>query len=418
MQTRSLGDVSPIDTAVLGRTARSVELKIQGVLDANFQPGNHRRPIPAVVVLLIWASVVSLFSIPDLRASWGSAWESVFANYPPGCATVPDVQSTLYGDNAVKFFEGRMALVNARKPSEKLDAIVAAYRVGCADSNRSVIWVSFSIPPELDSSTLYQMPRISFRLNNGWRPYASLSREPGGTQVSEPIPQNIGNHDDYAVAANSTRRWVYILDLDPVTAYWDGPISPEEYNGRFRLQFYGPEYPNNHPVLEVEVPATAELLSPNAAMPLNGRLSGNWVIEGAVDQGIMLAVSELVPASIPAPDEIAQSKLLLFLSWYTFDANGKPIWLTGSVRFLPGESEATLLLDLVSQGKFMGESGGQRKQAGSVNLRAISCGQIDVDYDLSGVGLGSGTTTLKRLFSLEIAEYGCSEKSLLQGEDS
>ena len=389
-------------------------MKIQSVIDAVYQPENHRSSSSRAVALLIWALSTSLFNIPDLRASWASAWESAFATYPPGCVTVPDVQTTLYGDNAVKFFEGRMALVNARKPSEKRDAIVAAYRVGCADSNRSVIWISFSIPPELDSSTLYQMPSISFLLNDGWRPYVKLTREPRSTPFAMPGPQIIGNTAEFA-EINEPRTWVYILDLDPNTAYWDEPISPQEYNGSFKLQFYGSGI---QPVFEVAVPATTDLLRPSTYMPLNGRLSGNWVMDGAADQGIMLAISELVPAAIPAPDEIGQSKLLLFLSWYTFDTQGKPLWLTGSAQFLPGESEVSLSIDQVSKGEFLGEAGGQRIQAGSLNLRAISCGQIDVDYNLSAVGLGSGTTNLQRLFSLEIAEYGCSEKSIQQGEDS
>lgn len=339
--------------------------------------------------------------------------DSLFAIYSPGCVTVPAVQTALYGENAVKFFEGRLSLVNARNPPAKVDAIIAAYRVACADNNRSVIWISFSIPPELDSSTLYQMPQISFRTNDGFRAEFSLSREPGGSPYLGPTAQIIGNADEYPSAKDKPRTWIYILQEE--ANGWDQPaITPTIYNGSFKLQFYGSGV---GPMPELAVPSTEELLSPNPFMPLNGRLSGNWVMDGAPDQGIMLAVSELVAGSMPSPDEIAESKLLMFLSWYTFDAQGNPLWLTGSAQFLPGESEVSLSLDLVSQGEFLGQTGGQRTQAGSLNLRAISCGQIDVDYDLSGIGLGSGETQLKRLFSLEISDYPCSDKTDQQGVD-
>jgi hypothetical protein len=401
--------VSPFGTTHLNITVWRFELKIQDVFDADHQQKNHSKAGRRAAVLPLWTFWLGLSTL-----AFG---DSLFAVYAPGCVTVPELHTSLYGENVVKFFEGRLALVNARKTSEKQDAIVAAYRVACTDSNRSVIWLSFSIPPELDSSTLYLMPNVSYVLKNANEVSANLSRDPRGSLAffGPPSPV-IGNSDENAAAEDSPRTWLYIVHGDGGWG-WDLPLmTPELYNESFSLLLGTPAFKQGR--YRIEVPSTATVLKPNTHLPLNGRLSGHWVVEGAADQGIMLAISELVPGSIPAPDEIGRSKLLLFLSWYTFDDDGKPLWLTGSAQFLPGESEVTLPIVLVSQGEFLGAAGGQRTQAGSVNLRSVSCGQIDVGYDLSGIGLGSGSTKLKRLFSLEISDYPCSDKTDQQGVES
>ncbi len=372
------------------------------------QPGKS----PAFLAMWLLLSL-GAFCSTVLYAAGDS--DGSFRTYPPGCATVPDVQAALYGQNIVKFYEGRLALVNARNTSQQIDSIVTAYRVACAEPNRSVIWLSFSIPPGVNPSTLYQLPPISFKLSDGWRPYASLSREPGGVALSEPIAQIIGDSSQYPSAGGNAKTWTYILDLDAETAYWDRPISPGEYNGRFYLQFYGPGK-SDKPILEIAVPSTDELLGRNPYLPLNGRLSGNWVVDGAADQGFVLSVSELVPKSIPRPDKIADSPLLIFLSWYTFGSHGEPLWLTGSAQILPGETEAILSLDLVSGGKFMSAAHAGRTQAGSLKLKAINCGQINLEYDLSAIGLGAGNKQMKRLFALEIAGFNCNDGTVLQAE--
>ena len=66
--------------------------------------------------------------------------ENPYTPYPPGCATLPDLQTALDGDKVVKFFERVMPLEDSLLRT-KVDALVTAYRVACADANRSVIWL-------------------------------------------------------------------------------------------------------------------------------------------------------------------------------------------------------------------------------------------------------------------------------------
>jgi hypothetical protein len=48
---------------------------------------------------------------------------------------------------------------------------------------------------------------------------------------------------------------------------------------------------------------TGVSLTANLRIPLSGRLSGNWVIDGAADQGFVISISELVPDAVSEPDK-------------------------------------------------------------------------------------------------------------------
>ncbi len=50
-------------------------------------------------------ALLALFCSFNLQA-YSNFIENPYTPYPPGCATLPDLQTALYGDNVVKFFDG------------------------------------------------------------------------------------------------------------------------------------------------------------------------------------------------------------------------------------------------------------------------------------------------------------------------
>jgi len=319
-----------------------------------------------------------------------------FTPYPPGCATLPDLQAALYGDNRAKVFDGRVSLHTASLPREARDVNLAVYRVACAESNRSIIWLEFSIPEGVDPSTVYETPYIYAQLaqdpNYGFS--AFLMREPNTWGIGiESFTQTFGNPGGIN---NHETRWTFVLDTRTT---W----LSSQYNASLKLNLYGA----GNPVI-IDVPATEDVLSAAPGIPLNGRLSGNWVMEGIPDQGLLISVSEQVDdqRGSEAPEPL-DFRLLMFLSWYTYNADGDLLWLTGAAEFALGATEVTVPIELVTHGQFFGSKTADREVVGSVTITGNNCNDLGFEYDLADIGLGSGTQNLQRLFSLETAGYVC-----------
>ena len=86
-----------------------------------------------------------------------------YTPYPAGCATLPASQSQVYGDNAFKVYENEISLPSANNPQDGLPVRLAVYRVPCAEPNRSVIWLEFSIPESLDPANTFYRPSLDLR---------------------------------------------------------------------------------------------------------------------------------------------------------------------------------------------------------------------------------------------------------------
>lgn len=133
-------------------------------------------------------------------------------------------------------------------------------------------------------------------------------------------------------------------------------------------------------------------------MPFNGRLSGIWVVEDAADQGFVISFSEL-----PGND----TQGLIFFSWYTFDENGNNVWLVGNARYVAGEGTISFELQLVTDGAFMASKTATRLSAGNVLVTAIHCNLLELNYDLSTIGLGQAMVSVVRLAGIETSGFTC-----------
>lgn len=343
--------------------------------------------------------------------------------YPPACVTVPLRQLDVYGDNVALIFDGTVNLevvheVSGRDPRQDLTPVpVKLYRVACAEQNRSVILLEFrladsstdlrasqiKVPDVVGSSSFHGIPLIL-------RPEPNLHGE-----SLEHRAMSQRTFGDYAGGwldpGNFT--WRFILDLSPFGHYW-GPWLSDYYNDEFVISFnpfstttrLSRLWPDSADGFDIVVPATDDILARNPQLPLNGRLSGNWIEQGTRDQGFLLSVSTQAPGPL-AESQPEHSDLLIFLAWYTFDPDGRMLWLTASASVSQGSSAVDLQFVRVHNGEFLGELRAERSIVGSGHLLARNCNQLELDYDLSELGLGHGKIQLSRIFALEIAGYHC-----------
>ena len=330
-----------------------------------------------------------------------------YTPYPPGCATLPALQASLYGNNAVRFWSGSLWLETVFKNLGQVD--LNLYRVACAEPGRSLVVAEFRLPSEWvdPRKSWLVLPSFAFEGPGGFHYVPlQLNAEPN-------LPGQVPGQRDFTKYAIGDYTggwydpryftWRYVLDMGSSAAGW-GPDVTEMYN-----EPHGPLYvlQNNELLASIDIPATPALLLPNPALPLNGRLSGVWVEDAAADQGLVLSFSTPIPASGPQADAPETADLLVFLSWYTFGANGEDLWLTGAARFAQGSTEVLIPIELVENGQFLGGKAAERSVIGSARLKALACNEIELQYDLADPGLAAGTIQLQRFQALETAGYPC-----------
>jgi len=336
--------------------------------------------------------------------------------YPPGCITVPLHQLDLYGDNVALFYDGTIDLTKANaapgtNPVVALTPVpMKMYRIGCAEENRSVILVEFRLPASTDdpSASQLQVPDLVGDAGFHGFPFI-LNPEPNiHGQSLEHLALSQRTFGDYTGgwADPTSFTWRFILDVSPAGDYW-GPWVSDYYNSQFPLGMRLKNLQQGYTwVNPIDVPSTQSVLSRNPDLPLNGRLSGNWMEGGTSDQGFLLSISNRAPASLPQSHP-ENSDLVITLAWHTFDAEGQMLWLTASGSAPQGSNAVDLEFVRVNNGQFLGERQAERAIVGSGRLRAGSCNQLELDYDLSELGLGQGSMELNRIFALEIAGYPC-----------
>jgi hypothetical protein len=335
-----------------------------------------------------------------------------YAPVPPSCITeahdLPLAYAALNGVSVV-VWEGKVSLdrVDSQETyvpqefAQKSVADLSIYRVACAEPGRSALVADFRVPEDAQgapSSSRYITPQMVFD-TNGWggNGFALVSEtvdwHPAGGEFG--FGDFLDRYDGIGWFG-----WTYVLDVfePPWDGYW--PITAENYNSAFALSVSpSSDY--------INVPATREALDQMPRLPLNGRLSGTWVVEGARDQGLILSFSNPVPSAGQVASDPKNSPILIFLTWYTFDPEGRMLWLSGSAAFEQGATEVDVPIVLTGNGEFLGGKLADRSTAGLVRLSSMSCNDLRLDYDLANLSLGIGTGQLRRLYSLEVAGDNC-----------
>jgi hypothetical protein len=366
-----------------------------------------------------WLTILSLFVTSAMADPFftGNPWSPI----PPGCVTRPDLQAVLYGVNEILVLDRDIDLLHTDSLIGNRDGALSDKRVRahvritrqlCAEPNRSALFVQFGFPESLQYTNQAHYLRPDFWADTadgtsvGW--FTPLA-EPSGSIVGR-LPDRLGQpvFGDFADGWENLSQvtWTYLLDLaGPLGGYKDyAAQAADAYNQELSLSSEILMW--DEPVVGWQVPATSAA-APPTGMPLNGRHSGTWIVEGARDQGVALSFSNRIPVN---PDDGWQPEwapVFLFLTWFTFDAEGRMLWLTGSGEFPQGAASVEAELVEVRGGSFLGAARAQRSPAGRVTLSARSCAELTLDFDLSALGLGTGTRRLERLHELEIAGYNC-----------
>jgi hypothetical protein len=335
--------------------------------------------------ILVTLSVV-LFSAH--AQSYENFVNTPYAPYPAGCATYPSLQQELYSQE-FDIVTDKLIWLDGFEGANLISAQLKAFRVGCAEDDRSLIILRLEVMDDEDDETLNYgiVPQFRARIDGEDYPLRPTTE-----------PNSWANNESGSIVIEG-QTYYYLLDVPtPLAPDYrrNLVLTTDQYNGRFTLVIDNFDSTNEY---TDTIPSYKGKWQP-LTMPLNGRLSGVWVIGGAEDQGFVISFSELV-------SEFEES--LIFFSWYTFDANGENVWLVGNSVYKHGDSEVTINIQLVTDGEFLGSKRATRSEVGSVKITARNCNNLEFEYDLTGIGLGQGLETVTRTFDLETAGYTCQD---------
>ena len=128
----------------------------------------------------------------------------------------------------------------------------------------------------------------------------------------------------------------------------------------------------------------------NSGIPIDGSISGTYLVLDLKDQGFFVTVSEN-----------PQGEPFVFIAWFTFDSNGQPLWLVG-VDFLdPGDTSTSMTMERIEGLNFLdfSDESALRTDFGVMTFTALDCNTLRGDYDF-GVN-GTGSLEILRLTSIQ-----------------
>lgn len=309
--------------------------------------------------------------------------------FPPGCLSIdlpeqPSDPDSVLVDNDITV----PTVVGSNQPTADIN--VKIWRVGCADEGYSVVLVRLE---QVSGSDLVVTPLVFAEAGDVFEPehVANLLTIPtGGDQVgaSGGIVTNVGT--------------TYMLTVEPINVFGDKTFLPEDYNEQFTVEFTWAAYSD---LESVDFDVVLDRFEPSLDPPqfdepvLNGRFTGQWVAEGRERQGLVLQVAETGDANF------------LFAIFFTY-LDGAPLWVTGNttaIQFQPGPISVDALR--FDGGEFFADPNQPPASAidattiGAFTISVIDCNTIQLDYDFTDIGEGTGSLVMTRL--VRVAGYDC-----------
>ena len=307
--------------------------------------------------------------------------------FPPGCLSIdlpeqPPSDDALLVDNIVS---APTINSNSRDGSVSL----RIWRVACDDEGFSVVLVRMS---QIGGTNPIVVPTVFADAGDVEIPFheAQLLLLPGAG--------NVGATGGIITEDGTT----WMLAVDPISIDGVTTFLPDNYNSDFTVELNWGSFATAQPegtrfVLDRFEP-TLDL--PQFDQPvLNGRYSGQWTLDGAPRQGLVLQIAEQIDENF------------VFAIFFTY-LDGEPVWLVGNtLAGLTQPGAVTVPMIVNRQGAFISDPNQPAPgdvttdPAGSIEIEVIDCNTIRVNYDFTPLGKGSGSMVLERF--IRIAGYDC-----------
>ena len=307
--------------------------------------------------------------------------------FPPGCLSIDLPEQPRSADSL---------LVDTNVPAPTINSIsrdgsvrMQIWRVACANDDFSVVLVRMAqdggTNPIVVPQVFADAGAVEFPFHE-----AQLLLLPGAG--------NAGATGGIITEGGTT----WMLAVDPFSIDGATTFLPEDYNATFTVEFNWGSFATAQPEGERFV---LDQFAPEIDLPqfdqsvLNGRYSGQWVRPGAPSQGLVLQIAEQIDENF------------VFAIFFTY-LDGQPVWVVGNSEPAIAEpGPVTIAMQTLENGAFISDASQppsdqlERDSAGSIQIEAIDCNKLHVNYDFSPLGQGTGSMELDRL--IRIAGYDC-----------
>lgn len=344
--------------------------------------------VPMAVQAIV-ALGLALAAPTDARAQAGelNVFTDLNTPFPPGCLSIDIPEQPASADNLLVDQLVQMPSINSSSRDEPVELQI--WRVACADDGFSVVVVRLD---PVNNDALVLVPQLFAGAGDVQNPFheAQLIKLPG--------TGNLGASGSILPVSGST----WMLAVNPVSIDLGTLFLFTEYNDQFTLELNWGSYSTAQPegvrfLLDQFEPA---LDPPQFDQPvLNGRYSGQWVLEGAPRQGLVLQIAERI------------SDNFVFAIFFTY-LDGQPVWVVGnSTPAVVTPGAVSIAMATLENGAFITDPNQPPREdviasnAGTISILPLNCNQIRVSYDFSPLGHGSGTIDLNRL--VRIAGHDC-----------
>lgn len=318
----------------------------------------------------------------------GQAVSAATHSYPANCLaeTLPQAAPTPVNSVTVRLINAPVFSASATLES----AQIHIWRVACSPE-RSAVLIRVQREPANEGrrSPMIRVPEV-FRAAQGDVTFGDMEGR-DVVRISA-VPNSSVGSGSGTVIANST---TYVLESEHV-----------DLNSAFALRIDNTLYAQyDNDVYRREVAAYDPVPGRDpdafASLKLSGRLTSAYYDPNRAGEGVYLEIWR-IPGS---------GRNVLSWAWFTYDANGKPIWLAGNEDFIDGARQVTSPAIYRATGGFAGSApSSDSVYWGDVTFEFPQCGRLELSYvsrpgQAAGIPTGSGAISMVSLG--DVAGFGC-----------
>ncbi|MEO8672376.1 MAG: hypothetical protein ABI411_13755 [Tahibacter sp.] len=316
----------------------------------------------------------------------GASTDAAAGDFPAACFDYARIIASSEGDSSALVQTLSLpALVASNTPASfavgERNVSVSVRRYAC-NATKSILVLGFEDTDNLSGARTLLFPKLTAELGDKTEELVAFALE-DGSLVSPDFVGWIGSRSSFALVPR---------------------FSSMDLNRSLRLRVTASQGAGQTATFDIPEYTPTPQTTPDAfgARVISGRYAGNYFDATRSGEGIIVEIGDF--SGQPG------SHFLQF-SWFTYDNEGKPFWISGGGNFADGDKHLHMPAAFRGGGLFAGTKAAETLSIwGTVDIEFSDCNTLQLDYASAGkfapnVPVGSGHLEWQRLTG--ISNFGC-----------